>query len=427
MQHPYCLPAIYHSKSNIQHFKIPFMVKFNDYNFSGQKALVRVDFNVPIRDGAITDDTRIRAALPTIRKILDDGGSVILMSHWGRPIKDMEKKPELTKADFSLGRIVDHLSQALGMPVQFADDCISEEARQKTAALQPGQVLLLENLRYHKEEEKGDKGFAEKLSKLGDAYVNDAFGTAHRAHASTAVIAEFFPADKKLFGLVMEGEVMAAEQVLHSAQKPFTAIIGGAKVSDKILIIENLLDKATDIIIGGGMAYTFFKAQGCHIGNSLVEDDRLDTARELMKKAEEKGVCIHLPADSIIADKFAPDAATSSANNSEIPEGWMGLDIGQMACDTFSKVIRESKTVLWNGPMGVFEMDKFQHGTKCVAQAVAEATENGAFTLVGGGDSVAAVNKFKYNDKVSYVSTGGGALLEFFEGKQLPGIAAIKG
>lgn len=402
------------------------MTKFNDYNFSGQKALIRVDFNVPIRDGKITDDTRIRAAVPTIKKVLDGGGSVILMSHWGRPIKDMEKKPELTKADFSLGRIVDHLSQVLGVPVQFADDSISDDARQKAAALQPGQVLLLENLRYHKEEEKGDKGFAEKLAQLGDVYVNDAFGTAHRAHASTAVIADSFAADKKLFGLLMEGEVVAAEQVLHSAQKPFTAIIGGAKVSDKIMIIENLLDRATDIIIGGGMAYTFFKAQGCHIGNSLVEDDRLDTARELLKKAEEKNVCIHLPSDSIIADKFAADANTSSANNSEIPEGWMGLDIGQLACETFSKVIRESKTILWNGPMGVFEMDKFQHGTKCIAQAVAEATENGAFSLVGGGDSVAAVNKFNYNDKVSYVSTGGGAMLEFFEGKELPGIAAIK-
>lgn len=402
------------------------MIKFNDYNFSGQKALIRVDFNVPIRDGKITDDTRIRAAVPTIQKVLDDGGSVILMSHWGRPIKDMEKKPELTKADFSLSRIVDHLSQTLGVPVQFADDCMSEDARQKAAALQPGQVLLLENLRYYKEEEKGDRAFAEKLAQLGDVYVNDAFGTAHRAHASTAVIADFFAEGKKLFGLLMEGEVVAAEQVLHSAEKPFTAIIGGAKVSDKIMIIENLLDRATDIIIGGGMAYTFFKAQGCHIGNSLVEDDRLDTARELLKKAEEKNVCIHLPSDSIIADRFAADANTSSANNSEIPEGWMGLDIGQLACETFSKVIRESKTILWNGPMGVFEMEKFQHGTKSIAQAVAEATENGAYSLVGGGDSVAAVNKFNYNDKVSYVSTGGGAMLEFFEGKELPGIAAIK-
>lgn len=403
------------------------MNKFSNYNFEGKKALVRVDFNVPIKGGKITDDTRITAALPTIKKILEDGGSVILMSHWGRPIKDMEKKPELTKADFSLSRIVDHLSQLLGTDVQFADDAMGDDAAQKAAGLQPGQVLLLENLRYYKEEEKGDKGFSEKLSKLGDVYVNDAFGTAHRAHASTAVIADFFPSDKKVFGLLMESEVAAAENVLHSSQKPFTAIIGGAKVSDKILIIENLLEKATDIIIGGGMAYTFFKAQDCHIGNSLCEDDRLDTARELMKKAEEKGVCIHLPADSIIADKFAADATVSSANNSEIPEGWMGLDIGQMAIEHFKKIIGESKTILWNGPMGVFEMEKFQHGTKAIAEAVAEATSNGAYSLVGGGDSVAAVNKFNFSDKVSYVSTGGGALLEYFEGKELPGIKAIKG
>jgi len=402
------------------------MIKFNDYNFDGRKALIRVDFNVPIKDGKITDDTRIRAALPTIKKVLDDGGSAILMSHWGRPLKDIEKKPDLTLADFSLGRIVSHLSSLLGVDVQFADDCISDDAASKAASLQPGQVLLLENLRYYKQEEKGDKEFAGKLSKLGDVYVNDAFGTAHRAHASTAVIADFFPADKKMFGLLMEGEVSAAEEVLHNSKKPFTAIIGGAKVSDKILIIENLLEKATDIIIGGGMAYTFFKAQGCHIGNSLCEDDRLDTALELMKKADEKGVCIHLPADSIIADKFAADATTSSALNAEIPANWMGLDIGQMAIDHFKKIICESKTILWNGPMGVFEMEKFQHGTKAIAEAVAEATQNGAYSLVGGGDSVAAVNKFGFADKVSYVSTGGGALLEYFEGKELPGIAAIK-
>lgn len=401
------------------------MSQFNNYNFSGKKALIRVDFNVPIKDGKISDDTRIRAALPTIQKVLDDGGSVVLMSHFGRPHKDIEKKPHLTLADFSLKPVAQHLSQLLNKEVLFADDCIGEDALQKAAGLKAGQILLLENLRYYKNEEKGDKEFAEKLSKLGDIYVNDAFGTAHRAHASTAIIAQFFPTDKKMFGLLMEGEVKAAEQVLNNSEKPFTAIIGGAKVSDKIMIIENLLDRATDIIIGGGMAYTFFKAQGCHIGNSLCEEDRLDTAKELLKKAEAKGVCIHLPADSIIADKFAEDANTSSANNSEIPDGWMGLDIGQMACDTFGKVIRESKTILWNGPMGVFEMEKFQHGTKCVADAVADATANGAFSLVGGGDSVAAVNKFGYTDKVSYVSTGGGAMLEFFEGKELPGIAAI--
>ncbi|HTM65315.1 MAG TPA: phosphoglycerate kinase [Flavipsychrobacter sp.] len=401
------------------------MSQFNKYNFSGKKALIRVDFNVPIKDGTITDDTRIRAALPTIQKVLDDGGSVVLMSHFGRPHKDIEKKPHLTLADFSLKPVAQHLSQLLNKEVLFAGDCIGEDALQKAASLKPGQILLLENLRYYKQEEKGDKEFAEKLSKLGDVYVNDAFGTAHRAHTSTAIIAQFFPADKKMFGLLMEGEVRAAEQVLNNSDKPFTAIIGGAKVSDKIMIIENLLDRATDIIIGGGMAYTFFKAQGCHIGNSLCEEDRLDTAKELLKKAKEKGVCIHLPADSIIADKFAEDANTSSANNTEIPDGWMGLDIGSLACETFSKVIRESKTILWNGPMGVFEMEKFQHGTKCVADAVADATANGAFSLVGGGDSVAAVNKFGYTDKVSYVSTGGGAMLEFFEGKELPGIAAI--
>lgn len=402
------------------------MSTFSNHNFSGQKALIRVDFNVPIKDGNITDDTRIRAALPTIKKVLQDGGSVILMSHWGRPLKDIEKKPNLTLADFTLKPVAAHLSKELGTDVQFCNDCVGAEAEQKAAALQPGQVLLLENLRYHKEEEKGDAAFAEKLAKLGDVYVNDAFGTAHRAHASTAVIAQYFPADKKMFGLLMESEVKAAEQVINSAEKPFTAIIGGAKVSDKILIIENLLDKATDIIIGGGMAYTFFKAEGGHIGNSLCEDDRLEMALDLLKKAKEKNVCIHLPADSILADKFAADANTSSAINQEIPEGWMGLDIGQMAIESFCKVIKESKTILWNGPMGVFEMEKFQHGTKAVAEAVVAATKNGAFSLVGGGDSVAAVNKFNLADKVSYVSTGGGAMLEFFEGKELPGIAAIK-
>jgi len=402
-------------------------MNFSTHNFNGERALVRVDFNVPIKNGTITDDTRIRAALPTIKKILADGGSVVLMSHWGRPLKDIEKKPHLTLADFTLKPVAAHLSSLLGTDVIFSDDCISDDAANKAAALKPGQVLLLENLRYYKQEEKGDKEFAEKLSKLGDVYVNDAFGTAHRAHASTAVIADSFPAGKKMFGLLMEGEVKAAEEVLHNSKKPFTAIIGGAKVSDKILIIENLLEKATDIIIGGGMAYTFFKAQGGHIGDSLCEDDRLDMALDLLKKASDKGVCIHLPADSILADKFAADAATSSSISTEIPANWMGLDIGQMAIDHFSKVISNSKTILWNGPMGVFEMDKFQHGTKAIAESVAAATANGAFSLVGGGDSVAAVNKFHLADKVSYVSTGGGAMLEFFEGKELPGIAAIKG
>jgi phosphoglycerate kinase len=401
------------------------MSKFQNHNFENERALIRVDFNVPIKNGTITDDTRIRGALPTIKKVLDDGGSVVLMSHWGRPLKDIEKKPHLTLADFSLKPLVDHLSKLVGTEVQFAEDCNSEDAMQKAKDLKPGQVLLLENLRYYKQEEKGDAAFAEKLSKLGDVYVNDAFGTAHRAHASTAVIAQYFSSDKRMFGLLMEGEIIAAEEVLNNNKKPFTAIIGGAKVSDKILIIENLLEKATDIIIGGGMAYTFFKAEGGQIGNSLCEDDRLDMALDLMKKAGEKGVCIHLPADSIIADKFAADANCSSSVSTEIPAGWMGLDIGQMAIAQFKKIIGESKTILWNGPMGVFEMEKFQHGTKAIAEAVVEATENGAYSLVGGGDSVAAVNKFHFADRVSYVSTGGGAMLEFFEGKELPGIAAI--
>lgn len=399
---------------------------FSNHNFKGQKALIRVDFNVPIKNGTITDDTRIRAALPTIKKVLADGGSVVLMSHWGRPLKDIEKKPHLTLADFSLKPVAAHLATLLATEVQFADDCNSDDAAQKAAALQPGQVLLLENLRYYKQEEKGDKDFAAKLAKLGDVYVNDAFGTAHRAHASTAVIADSFPADKKMFGLLMEGEVKAAEEVMNNAKKPFTAIIGGAKVSDKILIIENLLEKATDIIIGGGMAYTFFKAQGGNIGNSLCEEDRLQMAIDLLEKAKQKGVCIHLPSDSILADKFAADAATSSSVSNEIPDGWMGLDIGNIAIDQFRNIVGASKTILWNGPMGVFEMEKFQHGTKAIAEAVADATAKGAFSLVGGGDSVAAVNKFNLADKVSYVSTGGGAMLEFFEGKELPGIAAIK-
>ncbi|MDR0792406.1 MAG: phosphoglycerate kinase [Chitinophagaceae bacterium] len=398
------------------------MSKFSQYNFKGQRALIRVDFNVPLdAEFNITDDTRIKAAVPTIQKILADGGSAILMSHLGRPKDGPSDK-------YSLKHLLGHLSALLnGMPVQFADDCIGAQAQEKAAALQAGQVLLLENLRFYKEEEKGDEAFAEKLSKLGDVYVNDAFGTAHRAHASTAVIAKFFPADKKMFGLLMESEVASAEKVLHQSEKPFTAIIGGAKVSDKILIIENLLEKATDIIIGGGMAYTFMKAQGGEIGKSLCENDRLETAITLLKKAEEKGIKIHLPGDSIIADNFAPDANTTTAPSNNIPEGWMGLDIGENACEQFRNVILQSKTILWNGPMGVFEMEKFQHGTKAVADAVADATQNhDAFSLVGGGDSVAAVNKFGYTDKVSYVSTGGGAMLEYFEGKVLPGIAAIK-
>jgi phosphoglycerate kinase len=396
------------------------MSKFQDFNFKGKKALIRVDFNVPLdKESNVTDDTRIRAAVPTIKKILNDGGSVILMSHLGRPKEGPTEK-------YSLKHLLKKVSELVGTQVQFANDCIGEEAIEKAKALQPGQVLLIENLRFYKEEEKGDEAFAEKLSKLGDIYVNDAFGTAHRAHASTAVIAKFFSPENKMFGLLMEGEVSSAEKVLHSAEKPFCAIIGGAKVSDKILIIENLLERATDIIIGGGMAYTFFKAMGGQIGKSLVEEDRLETAKDLLKKAEAKGVSIHLPSDSIIADKFAEDAEISSSLSNTVPDGWMGLDIGQMACEMFTKVIHDSKTILWNGPMGVFEMQKFQHGTKCVAQAIAEATERGAFSLIGGGDSVSAINQFGFADKVSYVSTGGGAMLEYFEGKELPGIAAVK-
>lgn len=409
------------------------MSKFSDYNFSGHKALIRVDFNVPIdMDFNVTDNTRITATIPTIKKILADGGSVILMTHLGRPKDGAVDK-------YSVKHLINSLYKLLnvGHPnsdncnektkVLFADDCIGTQAVLAASILKPGEVLLLENLRFYKEEEKGDEAFAEKLSKLGDVYVNDAFGTAHRAHASTAVIAKFFEANNKMFGLLMESEVLSAEKVLHQAKKPFTAIIGGAKVSDKILIIENLLDRATDIIIGGGMAYTFMKARGGKIGNSLCEDDRLETAKEIIEKAKQKNVSIHLPEDSVIADKFASDATTKNCPSDAIPDGWMGLDIGGKAIDIFSAVINKSKTILWNGPMGVFEMEKFQNGTKAIALAVVESTKNGAFSLVGGGDSVAAINQFNLADKVSYVSTGGGAMLEYFEGKVLPGIAAVQG
>jgi len=396
------------------------MTSISTFNFSGKKALIRVDFNVPLNDQLeITDDTRITATLPTIKKVLEDGGSVILMSHLGRPKDGPTDK-------YSLRHLVSHLSVLLGgIEVAFADDCVGETAVELSANLKPGSVLLLENLRFYKEEEKGDREFAEKLSKLGDVYVNDAFGTAHRAHASTAVIADFFSGENKMFGKLMEAEVKSADKVMNESEKPFTAIIGGAKVSDKILIIENLLNRATDIIIGGGMAYTFWKAQGKLIGNSLCEDDRLDKANEILAMAKARGVNIHLPMDSTIADKFAADAQTANCESYEIPSGWMGLDIGAKAIEDFSEVIMKSKTILWNGPMGVFEMEKFQNGTKSVALAVAAATKNGAFSLVGGGDSVAAVNKFELSEQVSYVSTGGGAMLEYFEGKVLPGIAAI--
>ena len=403
------------------------MTKFNNYNFKGQKALIRVDFNVPLDENFnITDDTRMTATIPTIKKVLADGGSVILMSHLGRPKGGPEDK-------FSLQHLVKHLYQLLNAPqpappavhVFFANNCIGEQAHMTASMLRAGEVLLLENLRFYKEEEAGDEAFAEKLSKLGDVYVNDAFGTAHRAHASTAVIAKFFPKDKKMFGLLMEGEVLSAEKVLHNAEQPFTAIIGGAKVSDKILIIENLLERANNIIIGGGMAYTFLKAQGNEVGSSLCEMDKLDLANDILSKAAAKNVKICLPADSIVADKFAADANTKEVDNDHIETGWMGLDIGKKAIAGFTEVIMNSKTILWNGPMGVFEMEKFQQGTKSIALAVAASTANGAFSLVGGGDSVAAVNQFGLAGKVSYVSTGGGAMLEYFEGKTLPGIAAI--
>jgi len=394
------------------------MKTIDNLNFSGKKALIRVDFNVPLdKDFNITDDNRIQGALPTIKKILADGGSVILMSHLGRPKEGPAEK-------YSLKHIVKHLSEVLGTEVQFADDCIGAQAAEKAAALKDGEVLLLENLRFYKEEEKGDEAFAEKLSKLGDVYVNDAFGTAHRAHASTAVIAKFFP-DAKYFGYLMAGELANAEKVLNNPERPFTAIMGGAKVSDKILLIERLLEKVDNLLIGGGMAYTFAKAKGGQIGNSLVEEDKLDLALSLIEKAESKGVKLILPTDSVVANKFAADADTDIAQNDDIKEGWMGLDIGPDAVNVYKQVVAESKTILWNGPMGVFEMEKFEAGTKAVAEAVVEATENGAFSLIGGGDSAAAVAKFGFEDQVSYVSTGGGALLEYMEGKELPGVKAI--
>jgi phosphoglycerate kinase len=389
-------------------------------NFSGKKALIRVDFNVPLDDKFnITDDNRMVGAIPTIEKILNDGGSVILMSHLGRPKDGPTEK-------YSLKHLVRHLAILLNRDVQFADDCIGGSAISKAEGLKSGEVLLLENLRFYKEEEKGDEAFAEKLAALGEVYVNDAFGTAHRAHASTAIIAKFFPA-AKYFGYLMAGELANAEKILNHAEKPFTAIMGGAKVSDKILLIEQLLEKVDNLIIGGGMAYTFAKAQGGQIGNSLVEDDKLDLAVDLLKKAKAKNVNLLLPVDSVIADAFAADANTEIAKNNAIPLGWMGLDIGPESVRSFIEVVKSSKTILWNGPMGVFEMKKFESGTKSVAEAVVAATKNGAFSLIGGGDSAAAVAKFGFEDDVCYVSTGGGALLEYMEGKELPGVRAISG
>ncbi len=395
------------------------MKTIDNLDFAGKKALVRVDFNVPLDENFnITDDNRIQGATPSIKKILNDGGSVVLMSHLGRPKDGPTDK-------YSLKHIVAHLSKVLGVDVQFANDCIGEEAVAKAAALQSGQVLLLENLRFYKEEEKGDKDFAEKLSKLADVYVNDAFGTAHRAHASTAVIAQFFP-EAKYFGYLMGAELKNAEKVLNNPERPFTAIMGGAKVSDKIQLIEALLDKVDNLIIGGGMAYTFVKARGGEIGKSLVELDKLDLANELVKKAAAKGVNLILPTDAQIADKFSNDANVYDGPNDQIPADLEGLDIGAVSAKDFADVILKSKTLLWNGPMGVFEFDTFATGTKVVADAVVEATSKGAFSLIGGGDSAAAVAKFGMSSQVSYVSTGGGALLEYMEGKILPGVAAIQ-
>jgi phosphoglycerate kinase len=386
-------------------------------SFAGKKALVRVDFNVPLDEHfQVTDDTRIQAAVPTIKKILNDGGSAILMSHLGRPKGGPEDK-------YSLKHIVSAVEAALGQKISFASDCIGEEASQKAAQLGVGQVLLLENLRFFKEEEKGDEAFAAKLAQLGDVYVNDAFGTAHRAHASTAVIAANF--SQKVAGYLMESELTNADKVLGNPERPYTAIMGGAKIADKILIIERLLEKVDNLIIGGGMSYTFAKAQGGSIGTSLLEADKLDFVLELMEKAKAKGVNLILPIDTVIADDFSNTANQGLVNKGEIPDNWMGLDIGPKTRELFGKVILESKTILWNGPMGVFEMESFDKGTKAIAEYVAEATRNGAFSLIGGGDSAAAVNKFGYTDQVSYVSTGGGALLEHMEGKVLPGVAAL--
>ena len=403
------------------------MTTINQFNFKNFRALIRVDFNVPLNDQLeITDDTRIRAALPTIQKVLKDGGAAIIMTHFGRPKSILQSVKLGAEDKYSTRHLLDHLGKLLDRPIQFADDCGSEASYKLAKNLKAGEVLLLENTRFYEEETKGDEEFAQMLATLGEVYVNDAFGSAHRPHSSTTQVAKYFATDKKMFGYLMEAEVVNAEKVLHQAEKPFTAIVGGAKVSDKILILENLLNIANDIIIGGGMAYTFFKAQGGQIGKSLVEDDKLDLAKSLLMKAKEKGVQIHLPVDSVVADNFSNNANIKTTNSDNIVDGWMGLDIGPNAIDAFSRVILESKTILWNGPMGVFEMTNFSKGTETIAKKVAEATSNGAFSLIGGGDSVAAINQFHLNDQVSFISTGGGAMLEYFEGKKLPGIEAIK-
>jgi phosphoglycerate kinase len=394
------------------------MKTVDTFNFSGKKALIRVDFNVPLNDKyEINDDTRLKAVIPTVNKIIKDGGSVILMSHLGRPKGGYEEK-------YSLKHLVPYLTKTFNTNVKFASDCIGADTEKLASELKPKEILLLENLRFYKEEEKGDKDFAEKLSKLGTVYVNDAFGTAHRAHASTSVIAQFFK--DKVCGYVMQAEIDNAKKVLEKSEKPFTAIMGGAKISDKILIIEKLLDKVDNLIIGGGMSYTFFKAMGGNIGSSLVEPDKIELAKTLIAKAKNKKINLMLPVDSVIADAFKNDAKMDLADNMNIKDGWMGLDIGPKARKSFSEVIEHSKTILWNGPMGVFEMSNFANGTITVAEAVVKATKNGGFSLIGGGDSAAAVNNLGFGDAVSYVSTGGGALLEYMEGKELPGVAALE-
>jgi len=390
-----------------------------DYNFNGKKALVRVDFNVPLNSELnITDDTRIRAALPTINKIIKDGGIPVLMSHLGRPKSGPEDK-------FSLGHLVNHLSELTEAEVVFAADTVGAEAVKAFHTISQGQILLLENLRFNEGETSGDEAFAKKLSQLGDVYVNDAFGTAHRAHASTAIIAQHFSSENKMFGHLLSKEIENINKVLNNPERPFTAIIGGAKISGKIDVIENLLSKVDHLLIGGGMAYTFLKAQGYNIGKSLYEADKLDTAIKALRIAGDNAVQIHLPVDSVAADDFKDDAITRITEDQNIPEDWMGLDIGPETITNYKNIIQKSSTLLWNGPMGVFEMEKFQKGTVEVAQAIAEATSEGAYSLIGGGDSVAAINKFELSDKVSYISTGGGAMLELLEGKTLPGVAAI--
>lgn len=396
------------------------MKTIKEFDFKGKKALVRVDFNVPMSDEMIiTDDSRIRAAIPTITKIVNDGGSVILMSHRGRP------KGEVNES-LSLVHLVQHLSDLINMPVFFADDCIGEKTQEAASSLKNGEILLIENLRFYEQETSGNIDFAKKLSKLGDIYVNDAFGTAHRAHASTAIVAQFF-GENKCFGDVMTNEIINIDKVLLDVKRPLTAIMGGAKVSSKITIISRLLDSVDNLIIGGGMTYTFVKAAGGNVGNSLVENDKLELALDIIKLAKEKNVSLLIPSDSINGDSFSNDANILASKVGEVQDGYLGLDIGEQTIELFSKTIEDSATILWNGPMGVFEMDNFSAGTKAIAMSLVKATKNGAFTLVGGGDSVAAINKYNLSQQVSYVSTGGGAMLEYLEGKVLPGVAAIKG